>query len=626
MNEKLNSPTSYKNPEDLRESITEPEGETAPESWISPNLDELIASERRAVETHPMVKKVFVVSLLFFICAMGAAALIFFKGDNFVSTKNLDITVNGPVSVSAGSVVDLEVTITNKNNTVLDSVNLNIFYPDGARSAEDTSRPITDTKEALTALGAGEKVTKNERVAFFGKEGEVKRVRIALDYKVGGSNATFTKEKNFDLTISSVSVSISTTHPETAVSGEPFSLTLDLHSNSKDILKNVILKAEYPYGWSFVSATPGATGTGKNVWLLGNLSPGDKKTIVLKGILVGEDNDEKTLRFAVGVGKGGDQAIDTTLSSSLLSIGIERPLLDIAVKLNGDSKDEYAVQMGKPIQAIFTLKNNLLVRLQNPQLEVKLVGLALDKNSVAPVGGTYTSNTGIILWNQSNSESLKTFAPGESRTVSLTLATLSNLPTGTSNQGVDLSATFSGKPADSSVNVNITDKRIIKVASEVALVSKSLYSRGPFQNIGPIPPKAETGTTYAINFILGNTQNDIQESVITGKLGANVKWLGETSPADGSVSYDENTKIVTWQVGTLLSGAGFSSPGREMFFRVELIPSLGQVGGAPVLLSDIIFVGTDTFTKNTVKVVNPAVTTKIYTDPRYVQGDETVVK
>ena len=626
LNEKLNSQTRYQNPEDTREVITEPEGEGASESWVSPNLDELISSDRRAVETHPVVKKIFLAALLFFICAVGAAALIYFKGDNFVSTKNLDIAVNGPISVSAGSTVDLEVTITNKNNTALDTVNLNITYPEGARSAEDSTKAITDTKEVLKALGAGEKVTKNEQVVFFGKEGEVKTVHIAVDYKVQGSNAIFTKEKNFALTIASAPVSMAITHPESVVSGEAFNIVLDIHSNAKDILKNVIVKAEYPYGWSFVSASPIITDTGKGIWSLGNLSPGDKKTINLRGILVGEDNDERTLRFFVGVGKSGGTVIDTTLSGDSLVMSIKRPLLDIGVKLNGDSRDEYAVPAGKPITAIFTFKNNLLVGLQNPQIEVRLTGSALDKSSVVPVGGSFNSSNGSVVWSQNNSENLKTLAPGESGTVSMSFATLGTLPASSGNKEVDLSVIFSGKAQDTSANISITNTRVIKVASEVALSSKSLYSRGPFKNIGAIPPKALAGTTYTIDLILGNTQNDIENSVVTGKLGANVKWLGETSPEGSGLTYDEGTKLVTWNVGTLPSGAGFSSPARETFFRVELDPSLGQVGGVPVLLSDITFVGTDTFTKNTVKVVNPAVTTKISTDPRYVQGDETVVK
>ncbi|MBX4195730.1 hypothetical protein KW796_02110 [Candidatus Parcubacteria bacterium] len=627
LSEKLYSRTRYQAPADERESITPASGETAPSGWQSPPVDDLLMADRRAPEQYPLMRKIFVVALLFCICAALAAALIYFKGDNFISTKNLDIDVEGPVTVSAGSPVELQVTITNKNNAPLDTVNLKVIYPEGTRSAEDTTKSLTFTKEVLEALGAGDKVTRTEKAVFFGSEGEQKNVRVSVDYRVKGSNAIFTKEKVFELTIGSAPVSISVTRPDSVTSGEQFTAIVSVVANSEEILKDVVLRAEYPYGWSLKSASPPAVGDGKNAWPLGDLSPGDRKVITLNGMITGEDNDERTFRFFVGVGKGGGISLDTVLSQESVVVAIRRPSIDLSMKLNGDSGDTYSAPAGKQIQAVVSFKNNMSANFQNPQLEVKLSGAALDRGSVtAQNGGFYNSSSNSIFWNQSNSDNFSTISPGDTKTVSFSFSSLANLPAGSSNQKIDISASLTGRPQDSGSSITLSELRSVKIASEVALTSKSLYSRGPFTNTGLIPPKAEKETTYTVDLILGNTQNDITDAKVTGTLGANVKWTGQTSPSGAEVVYDDSTRTVTWNVGTLPSGAGFSTPGKEAFIKLSLTPSLGQVGAVPILLGSIVFTGTDTFTHNTVRLTNQAVTTRISSDPRYVQGDETVVK
>jgi hypothetical protein len=620
LSEKLYSRTRYEAPEDLREEIT-PSAEEAPHKWESPDIDTLLMADRRKPEQYPLMKKIFYVSLLFFVCAVAAAALIYFKGDNFISTKNLDITVEAPVSVSAGSPVDIEVTITNKNNASLSRVSLAIIYPEGTRSSDDTSDPLLSTKEELEALGPGEKITKNERAVFLGSEGEVKKVRVSVTYKVEGSNATFTKDKQFEVTIGSAPLNVSITRPESVASGEAFTTTISIVANSEEVLKDLVLRAEYPYGWSLQSSEPTTQAKDKNEWLLGDLSPGDKKTVSLRGRLLGEDGEERTFRFFVGSGEGSQ----TPLSQDSMVVAIDKPSIALDIKLNGSTAPEYAAPAGKVVQGTVFVRNNLPENLLNPQIEVRLVGSALDRQTVEPYGeGFYNSSQNSIIWNATNGD-IDRMSPGDDETLSFNFASLQNLSPGASNQKIDVVVTFTGRPQNSSADVKVTQTKTVKIASEISLLSRSLYSRGPFTNAGPVPPRAETETTYTIALTLGNTQNDVNDSKVTGVLGPNVKWVGEVSASEG-VTYDEGTRIITWNVGTLPSGAGFSSQAREVFFKVALTPSLGQVGGVPVLLSNIAFTGTDAFTNTGVRVTNPSVTTRISSDPGYVNGDETVVK
>jgi hypothetical protein len=88
--------------------------------------------------------------------------------------------------------------------------------------------------------------------------------------------------------------------------------------------------------------------------------------------------------------------------------------------------------------------------------------------------------------------------------------------------------------------------------TEVTLTSRALFSTGPFTNTGTLPPKAEEETTYTVLFTTGNTQNDIENARVTAVLGPNVSWV---SASGEDISYNPSNNTVTWNLGTLASGA-----------------------------------------------------------------------
>ena len=629
INETLYSRTEYKDPEDRRSEVHETDLPEVSQTFESPKLDEMLLHDRRKRESHPIMKRVFTFAVLFFVAAVAIALYIYLGGGNLISSKNVDITILAPVAVSAGEPLDLGITISNKNNTDLTSANMVIHYPEGTRSVEDSSKPLISIKDSLGAIPAGESVTRTERAELFGQKGDVKVITISIDYKVKGSNATFTKEKTYEISIGSTPVTMTISAPNTVTSGNTFTTTLTLLSNSPDILKDVVVRGEYPYGFTAVDSTPKPSASG-NSWILGDLSPGDKKIITIKGVLNGEDQEERTFRFYAGVANtDSPDKFDSELASLSDTVGISKSSLGLTVKLNGDSADSYVAPAGQPIQTTVEYRNNLSTNVSDAIIQVRLSGLALDKFSITPQnGGFYNSIDSTITWDKSNFSDISLLGPGDGGAVSFKFASLSNLPAGSKNSEIKLSTTFKANPpsGDTTSNPVATTQNTVKVASEIALSARSLYSRGPFKNTGSLPPKAEATTTYTVVLDLGNTQNDVDSPKLVGTLGPNVKWLGKTSPTSEKVSFDQGSNTFTWTPDSLPSGAGFSAPGKEVSIQVSLTPSIGQIGSAPILVSGIRFTGIDSFTHSNVSVTIPSINTKISTDPKYVQGDEQVVK
>jgi len=577
--------------------------------------------------TNPFMKKLFTFALLFFIATMFVAGLIFFGGTNFISSKNVDIAVLGPTNVSAGQVLELGVTIKNENNSDLELANFSIVYPQGTRNPEDSSETLTFTKEELGVIKAGDEVARNVRAVIIGSRGEVKSFKFSVEYKVKGSNATFYKDKVYDVTIGFAPLSLTVESPEVITSGDTFTTTVSLVLNSTDPLKNVMLRAEYPYGYSVIDATPTALAD-NNVWALGDIPPGGRKKVTIRGKLVGENLDERTFRFYVGVSDNASLSPDfkTVIINGQETVRVERPSIGLSVNFNGENAPIYVAPAERLISVAVKFQNNTTEKITNPTLSVRMNGPALDKSTViVQGGGTYDSGLGRITWNIVNLAGLRELNPGEGGTVNFSISSLPQSAL-TNNRDISLEASLSALPIGTSRPIVVNESRTLRISSQVTLTSKDYYSIGPFRNTGPIPPKVESETTYTVVFNVGNTQEDISNAKVTAKLGTGVKWVIAKTTLNEDITYDESNNTVTWDMVKLTSGSGFSTSGREVAFQIALTPIVGQIGIAPVLVSNITFSGVDTVTGLPITVSNPSLTTKLLNDPAFIQGNDIVVK
>ncbi len=629
LNDELYSRTQYHAPEDKRtpvEPIEQPF--EVGQSFSGAKLDELLMHEHKPTTEHPVAKKVFFSALVFCILAGGIAAFVYFGGGNFISSKNVDITVNGPVSVSAGDPIELSIILINKNNTDLQLAIMSVDFPDGTRSAEDISTALGRTKIAIGSVGQGQSITKTLQAVLFGQTGEIKEIKINVEYRVKGSNATFNKTKIYEVAIGVTPLDLAVGQPATVTSGDTFTTTLNIHANTKNILKNVVVRGEYPYGFSPISTTPTSVTNDKNSWTLGDLAPGDKRTITIRGVLVGENQDERTFRFYAGISSADDpNKFDTTLAQASETISLDRPNIGLKINLNGENSESSVAPAGQIIQGSIAYQNNLPSTLVNSKIVVKLSGTSLDQFSVqTQSGGFYNSTDNSITWTKDNNGSLGVVGPGDNGSVSFSFSSLANIPVTTKNPEIKVQANFIGTTQGGSVgDMSVSENASVKIASIVTFDSKAFYSQGPFKNIGPMPPKAEKTTTYTVTFSLGNTQNDIETPVVSAVLGPNVKWMSAATSSE-NIIYNPNNNTVTWNLNKLDSGTGFSAPLRTASFQISFTPSIGQIGSSPTLVNNISFSGTDTFTLKAIHLTNQNLTTKISSDPRYIQGNDVVVK
>lgn len=602
------------------------------EGWQHESTPETKMKKSRLAQ-RSFIHMFLLAATVFFVIAVLFAGYVFYRQGNIISSENVNLVVGAPLSVGGGEELPIEITIENQNSTDIESATLLIQFPEGTRSTENPEVPLQRIRETIGDIPTGERVSRTVKAALYGGEKEMKRITVEFDYRVRGSNAVFSKKKNIDVELSASPVALTVDVLKEVSGSQLFEIAATLTSNSKTVIRDVLLNVEYPFGFSFVSSDPPAFGSGDDVWKVGDIAPGDKRTIRIRGTLVGQDNDDRAFRFAVGTTDPTDpKKIDTVFVSTVENVAIKKPFISLNIGFDGSvaSPEEYSFPGGRSVGVNVQWKNNLPTRVADAVIEVKVKGGSLDRPTIRPQKGHYRSIDDTVVFDRATDDSFALLNPGDEGVSSFSFSFLPPSKAADQflqNQEITFEASVRGRRMSGDVAIEALQNTVVKkvkVSSDIALASRVNYSDGPITNWGPIPPRAEQQTRYTITWTVTNTFNAVADAqVVVGVLPTYVRWTGVTYPPSEDIKLLENGSIV-WKIGDVKPYAGYVSPTREVSFQVELLPSLIQVGTAPLLVSPAELKATDRFTNAKLTATGAALTTNIYTDSIYKKDDEFV--
>ena len=153
--------------------------------------------------------------------------------------------------------------------------------------------------------------------------------------------------------------------------------------------------------------------------------------------------------------------------------------------------------------------------------------------------------------------------------------------------------------------VSSADQTDVVFASAVDLLVQSLYATGAYANAGPVPPRAETPTSYTVAWTVKSSSNAVGNASISTVLPPYVNY----KTGSAGIAYDAASRTVRWDLGDVAAGAGYTSAARSESFQVTLNPSTSQVGQIPALTGAAVFSGQDRFAQVSIQANAPAVTT-----------------
>ncbi len=592
-------------------------------SWGQPKTFDYTVDPMTRRKSNSFFNKFFIISSVVFLVALSVALYIFFGGINMISSNNLDVRIVAPSSISSGEELAVGLTIINGNNADLDDVIIYVDYPDGSQEI-GTEKNLSHDKISLGTIEKGNSKEYSLRNTVFGEKDEIKDYRFRIEYKVKGSNATFSKEKSYSVSIASAPILMNINYPKEANSSQEIKFNIELTSNSAVVLKNTLIKIDYPYGFTYKSSSLKPL-KNSNIWNIGDMANGDKKILTVVGVLLGQNQEDKTFRVAAGTqSQDPTKDFEASLVEQDATVGIRKSFFDLGLEYgNADN-----IKMGDSTGVAIKWQNTLPDKIRNAKVVATISGNALDRSKVN-VGneGYYRSIDNNIIWDKNSSVNLDQILPGDGGTFSFNVGSFTdpNLAKSIKNPHINVHVVMTGdRSGPNGESVSSVGDIQIKLLSVVNLISKSYRNVGPFKNTGPLPPKADKESTYTITWTITNTTNDISNAVVKARLPIGVEWKESIYPANEKIGYDRDARSITWNVGNVSAGAGFSSSARTVSFQVVLLPSLSQVRSTPELVSTPTLTSTDSYAAKPLTVSADPVDTYV-SDPGFRDVDSEVV-
>lgn len=612
-----------------RHGLSENDTSSVERTWLPPYAKEVTPQIMLKREKKSFLKLFFVFSVLFFLGSALFGAFYFFGERNVVSAENVDIQIQGPTAIGGGDELELQISIVNKNTTTLELTDLLVEYPEGTRAPGNLQSEFLRYRESLGNIAPGERVKKNIRSILFGEENTQKEIVVTVEYRVAGSNAIFYSEKPYLITLSSSPVSVSVRSLNEVISGQEIDFSVVIGSNSTSRVENLVLQAEYPFGFTFKEAQPQAQYS-NSVWELGTIAPEGQRTVRIVGVMTGQDNEERIFRFAVGVRDERDvKKLATSFVTTTRSITIERPFIGTELALNNSIDASYVFGSEERIQGEIAWKNNLESAVSDVQIEIKLSGNAIDESSIAVERGFYNSVTDTIRWSKDTFENFASLEPSQAGLLRFDFKSKNVSASSLKNPFITLEITVRGNRAGENnvperIESDVT--RTVKIASDLRLTPHLLHTSGPLQNTGPIPPQVEKETTYTVIWTVTNGANHVSSARVTALLPPYVRWTGNISPQSDTISFNETSRQVTWNVGEIPQSSGSNVALKEVAFQLGFIPSLSQVGEIPPLLHTQVITGYDQFIERQVTREAASLTTFIQSEAGLPSDHDRVVR
>jgi hypothetical protein len=585
-------------------------------------------------------------SIAFFIVALGFFVYYFTLGGGSAAAApgNIDITISGPPQIASGEPTKLQVEVTNRNKVSLELADLIITYPDGTRSPLDFQTDFPSQRITLGSIEPGGRRQGTVTAVFSGESGVAEQVHVELEYRVQGSSAIFVAKEDYSLVLSTSPITLSIDGNTQTTSGQPVQFTINASSNASAPLRDVLVSVAYPFGFKFTSSTPAPVGQG--LWAIGDLAPGERKSIFVSGVLSGESGDERVFRITTGTRPSADvTTISNVLATNSYEVQISQAFLGLAVTVNKQSGSNVVAAPSENVLVTVSYQNNLSTEITDAIVVARLTGLSINGTSVNSIDGFYRSTDETVLWDKTTTGgALASLAPGAKGTLSFSFQMPSNEELkNIVNPKLSLSINAAGKRVSESgvpQSLQSAVRQDVKLASDLQLNAQALYYANPFGSTGPMPPKAGTETTYALVLTVTNTTNKLTGAKVTAALPSYVRWIGSYAPASEQLKFNETDGTFTWTIGDIGEnvGVGGNQP-KQIAIGIALTPSTSQIGQQPALLQRVTFIATDAATGATItKRTTPDVTTNLTqvsksssenvvgTDPGFSPANATVVK
>lgn len=133
---------------------------------------------------------------------------------------------------------------------------------------------------------------------------------------------------------------------------------------------------------------------------------------------------------------------------------------------------------------------------------------------------------------------------------------------------------------------------------------------------GPLPPRVGKTTRYQIFLVAKGGIHPLKDAKVIGVLPKSVEWTGLAPIQGDSLSFDNSTRTVSWNIGTIPIALGKEPETVGSVFEVALTPHDDQTGKIQELIMHLSISSIDSLTGARISANAKPVSTHLYLDKK----------
>lgn len=551
---------------------------------------------------------VFTFAIIMMISAIVYAYYSFTTGGYAVTQNRIVLQLEIPTLTPAGQDIAGQVIVGNENRTMFKESYVTLEVDEG-----NGEPPKIVNQIQIGDVGVGDKIYKNISLNLSGLEGEEKKVNAVLYYRVPQTESTFQKTASQKVLITKSPVVMSVTGPTQLTISQTGEYLITVRGISK-VLPSVLLAVDVPKQMKISSAN--FPEVAKGVYSLGPINEGDERVLKLTGAFQNQPEIGEKFTIKVRAGKGEENEVKAYFAESTYGINLTKNPVSIFLVDKSGARGDSISFSGKQPKVSLVLQNNSNVRVKDVDMQIKFSGGLFDSKNVLVDGAVYDASTFTATANGSNNEDIREIDPGEQIIFPIEFSQLLNT-TNVSGRRIGIEVLFTSNTEDGDgkpVTQRVTTALLPLEGSNAEL--STYYFSGAFKNSGPMPPKTGQTTTYTIN-LTASTNQGFNSGRFILPLPANVNFI---KALDNTVSYNKDTKVVTWNIGTLAkaTSTALGVALKNTAIQVSILPTPDQIRTAPLLTNGArLEAVTNDRDKQNFTVISNDASIVIQTDPKY---------
>jgi len=441
-------------------------------------------------------------------------------------------------------------------------------------------------------------------------------------------SSEFKKEASKTFSVADTGINLDFDYSSAVLVGEENEITVKVESQEKNFFPQFKLTVDPAENLNIISATVSGEKSKDNsgltiektlpgVWNIGGFKAEEQEfKIKYKLSKKMSDNQDIVLRFE----NSAEDGKTYPFLEKKLNVEVMKSDLNLTLIVNG-SKNDQAVKFGDKLNYSLSYVNKGETDMKDVIIMAVLDSNFLDRATLNDENkGQEKGNS--IIWTKEEIPSLAELKPEQEGTIDFSLSLVpfneKYLNYSANDFQVKSYAQFSigGSEDISSEKEGSIDNQsntiINKINSDLSLKEEVRYFSEDNVPVGtgPLPPKVGEETSFKVYWTLTNNLHELQDARVEVFLPSYVSWNNKNRTSVGSISYDDSSRKVTWDIGRL----PITVYKADAEFNISITPGESDRNKIMVLLPGSKASAIDTETKGVVESATKAKTTKLEDD------------